>query len=214
MSAVCFWWSGQDGPGPVGRVIAHGVAAFHGVTRRSVEASYTRSCEHCLHDRHGRPRLRGSGFHYSVSRSGPVTVVAISRAPVGIDVERLEPAALETDSWRHRRLLAESQVGPQPPSPTQVWVRKEAVLKAVGLGLAYPLEQVAVPGPAPARGITLVGGDLVVGWTDVGVRSGLAVALAVRGSGYAPEPLVSALEAPLIEGDVIDGLRRLVAASS
>ncbi|CAI9400720.1 4'-phosphopantetheinyl transferase family protein [Nocardioides sp. T2.26MG-1] len=75
-----------------------------------------RLCPWCGAADHGRPVLAGrSEPHLSISRAGPLTVVAVcDTAPVGVDVERADAAGAES---------------------TVTWVRTEALLKATGHGL-------------------------------------------------------------------------------
>lgn len=95
-------------------------------------------CPRCGSDEHGRPQLLPTAAlrrppHVSLSRAGSLSLVAVTDAgPVGVDVERhgaaafpgFEDVALHpAESWSN-------------PDPTTCWVRKEAVLKASGLGLA------------------------------------------------------------------------------
>ncbi|WP_019877620.1 4'-phosphopantetheinyl transferase family protein [Sporichthya polymorpha] len=116
---------------------------------------------------HGKPALRQKGVtpfldsgrpEFSVSHAGDRVVVAVAGAPVGVDVETagaaLEPAefAAVTLAPTERRALGELPPGEQPAALLRTWVRKEAVLKATGRGLAVPPDRVelAPPGAPPA----------------------------------------------------------------
>jgi 4'-phosphopantetheinyl transferase len=120
-------------------------AQFHGVSPAQVVLVH--ECPRCGSDTHGRPRLLPTAAvrhpaHVSLARARDLSVVAITDAgPVGVDVEvdgaadfagfadvALHPAEHTTDS-------AET---------TRVWVRKEALLKAYGLGLAVDPSQVGL----------------------------------------------------------------------
>jgi len=103
---------------------------------------------------HGKPECvsPGSDSAFSLSRSGDLILVAMGRGrPVGVDVEyvgrnvpvlqlaRRFLAAEEADTiasmrneGRHRLFF-------------EIWVRKEAYLKALGLGLSIPLAGFTVP---------------------------------------------------------------------
>lgn len=108
--------------------------------------------------RWGKPLLAGAlqeSLHFNLSHSGDRGVIAVCRGmPVGIDVElhaathtpewaaRLAPSILapdELDSWR---MLP---VASRPQRLLQAWVLKEAVMKAVGCGLATDLQALALP---------------------------------------------------------------------
>ncbi|MEL4503985.1 4'-phosphopantetheinyl transferase superfamily protein [Luteococcus sp. H138] len=140
------------------------------------------ACPQCGSGDHGRPVLLGcpvlvgSGpVHVSLGRdrSGELAVVALCRdAPVGVDVE----AAGAADFGGFDELVLhpdERATGPWTPvARTAVWVRKEAVLKARGTGLA-----------TDPRTITLA--DLPdVAWRDVDLGPAWQCTVAVsRGVG-------------------------------
>jgi 4'-phosphopantetheinyl transferase len=120
-----------------------------------------RNCARCGSCEHGKPRLAdtSAGIHFSLAHSGPHVVVAVSRAgPVGVDVECLKP---QTD-YRplvRKTLTADEAVafhsgGARSLDFLRIWVRKEAVTKAVGTGIATPFDTFAVG--APAKLATLV----------------------------------------------------------
>lgn len=105
-----------------------------------------RECADCAGP-HGRPVPTGAaaGLHVSASHSGPYVLVAASRRPVGVDVELLRetspsPALLV-------RVLAEGEQAPEDEAGfAHLWSAKEAYLKAVGTGLATPMNQVRLDG--------------------------------------------------------------------
>lgn len=90
---------------------------------------------------HGRPRIAGrDDLAVSLSHSAPWVMVGASRHAIGVDVEVV--ASLETaDSVveqlhpAERSLVRASSSG-RAESFTRMWCRKEAYLKALGLGLA------------------------------------------------------------------------------
>jgi 4'-phosphopantetheinyl transferase len=95
-----------------------------------------RRCPRCGSTEHGVPvAARADGGpvpRLSMSRTTGLVVVAVADAPVGVDVER-PPGALPVP----RDVLAAGE----PPAAgdhglLRTWVRKEAVLKAAGTGLA------------------------------------------------------------------------------
>lgn len=129
-------------------------AADFGVPAAAVRLD--RSCPDC--DRpHGKVRLadsRGTArqqVEVSVSHSGRWVVVAVCRAhPLGVDVERVDPsldfagvgriAMTETELGQLRRL----PIADRAAAFTRLWVRKEAVVKAIGEGLRTPLADIEV----------------------------------------------------------------------
>jgi len=97
-----------------------------------------------------KPRLEGeSGLEFNLSHSGDLALIAVSqRRPVGIDVEKIEPA-------RDLLALAERALGPEdlarvrsaasnerPAVFYESWVRHEARLKCLGAGLTDPVPDV------------------------------------------------------------------------
>jgi 4'-phosphopantetheinyl transferase len=101
---------------------------------------------------HGRPLLRGAPGgppqpYVSVASSGPLVAVAVSASwPVGVDVESFDgtgfagfrEVALHPDEREHVRGAA---------ARATVWARKEAVLKAAGVGLLVDPATVVVSAP-------------------------------------------------------------------
>ncbi|WP_192804942.1 4'-phosphopantetheinyl transferase family protein [Noviherbaspirillum aerium] len=103
---------------------------------------------------HGKPRLAQScgselRLEFNVSHAGAHGLIAISRRrAVGVDIERRIPAfdvaSLEQQvlSPFERRTEAERQL-----EFFERWVVKEAVLKAIGTGVASHLQQLSVEKP-------------------------------------------------------------------
>jgi 4'-phosphopantetheinyl transferase len=91
----------------------------------------------------GKPELQGSAFRVSLAHSGEVALVAVaSGREVGVDVELLR---VGTESWSlSSHALTHSERARLQALPSarrsaaflSMWTRKEALLKAVGVGLA------------------------------------------------------------------------------
>ncbi|MEV5885034.1 4'-phosphopantetheinyl transferase superfamily protein [Streptomyces sp. NPDC052020] len=139
----------------------------------------------CCGAPHGRPSLDDGSVHFSLSHSSPMVLLALSSAPVGVDIERLPQPRTIADVGRmlHPTEIAELQALDTAASPlafARVWTRKEAYLKGLGTGVAGNLSRDylgtgAYPAHAPA------------GWsiTDVTAPDGFAAAVAVRST---PQP--------------------------
>ena len=129
-----------------------------------------RLCPACGSDAHGRPWLRhdGRSVHVSVSRSGPHLLTAIAEVAVGVDVE-----AAVVD------VLAELVRAPgETDDVALAWVRKEAILKARGTGLATPMSEVLLVQEC---------------WWDLAAPQGYVAALAVvPAPGLGRQPVRSA----------------------
>jgi 4'-phosphopantetheinyl transferase len=113
------------------------VARFHGVAASAVVLRHT--CPRCGSDEHGRPAVMATAAirhpaWISVARAGELSVVAVTDAgPVGVDVE-VEGAA--SFSGFDDVALHPGERASGADEATRAWVRKEALLKAHGLGLA------------------------------------------------------------------------------
>lgn len=113
---------------------------------------------------HGKPLLEGgAGLVFNVSHSGACAVIALGLAPgleaLGIDIERHNPdldfnalasmafTPLERAFLSRRGLAPHGEVGALPGFLSAFftcWSGKEAVLKAVGVGIPDYLQQVSV----------------------------------------------------------------------
>ena len=86
----------------------------------------------------------------SISRAGPVTVIALSTVgAVGVDVERADAAGFEGFA---AVALHPSEASASAQEQTVTWVRKESLLKATGRGLLLDpaLLRISEPGDRPA----------------------------------------------------------------
>jgi 4'-phosphopantetheinyl transferase len=117
----------------------------------------------------GKPHLADAdGLEFSLSHSGSVVLIAIAGdISIGVDVERLRPlpdlAALAARVLHpaEQRELAALSAAEMPAAFLRCWTRKEAVAKALGLGLALPFKACLVsfrPG-APAALLALDGAE-------------------------------------------------------
>ncbi len=106
----------------------------------------------------GKPRLERRSrpeVHFNVAHSDEWALIALAQSPVGVDVEVLNErinyraiasqilTSCESQAW-------DQLVGSDREMATmQLWVCKEALLKAMGLGIAEGLKQVSFPLPIP-----------------------------------------------------------------
>lgn len=117
------------------------VALWQPVAGGSVEAS--RRAARALHDRVAAslPPLR---LRASRSATPGWAGVAFSVGqPVGLDVERIDPALRVDAALRAAALGAAEPPVDDAVAFAETWVRKEALLKAAGVGLALPPQHVA-----------------------------------------------------------------------
>jgi len=117
-----------------------------------------RRCPTCGGTDHGRPVVRGTPVEFSVSSSAQIAAVAVSGAPVGVDVELVRrgivplPRAL---SDRERDELGALPDGRQGEEFLRLWTAKEAVLKASGQDLADDPSRIDVAGLLTAGSVTV-----------------------------------------------------------
>ncbi|HVX40331.1 MAG TPA: 4'-phosphopantetheinyl transferase superfamily protein [Gemmatimonadaceae bacterium] len=119
---------------------------------------------------HGKPRVSGDEPPFSVSHSADVAVIAVSGAgAVGVDVEaiRLIPY-LDDLAARNFARAERATLEALPPDERveaffRAWTAKEAYVKALGVGLAIPLDAFTVDIERAAR--VVVHDDA---WRDAG----------------------------------------------
>ena len=148
-------------------------------------------------DRRGKPHLAGpfrDGLHFGVSHSGSMGLVGIRRGGhVGVDVERVVPGF----DWREvaNTALSEREVRALGALPADqqwnaffaIWTRKEALAKAVGLGLRARLAFLEAPTDPGCvgwsrRSVETPGGQVHCSLVDLSLGFGFRGALALVGS--------------------------------
>lgn len=111
------------------------------------------------YQRYGKPQVALRSFerhnatarllHFNVSHSGRWGLIALSQSPVGIDLERFQPrinakslitqVLSECEKAQWHKFDSKQQA----EQIIRLWVCKEALLKAMGLGIAECLQQVS-----------------------------------------------------------------------
>lgn len=134
-------------------------------------------------DERGCPRVTGDGIHTSLSHADGLIAVAISKwGPVGVDIEPAARAFAMPEIARRVYHYSEATalyVASEPVRRTALlamWVRKEAILKAAGVGLAVPMESFAAPEHPGLRLPGLFAELIQVRMLDAGDRCVAAVA--------------------------------------
>ena len=107
-----------------------------------------------MQNTHGKPLLKNNRLHFNLTHSGDVALIAISSGrPLGIDIEKIsrEVEYLELgerffaiEEIEQLRLANNKQE--QAVIFFNLWTRKEAFIKAIGLGLSFSLSKFAVTG--------------------------------------------------------------------
>lgn len=112
---------------------------------------------------HGKPHLPGTGLELSLTHAGDWGMVAAGPHPLGVDLEAIAPERASPAMIRMVTSPTERATFATLPAPAhavaffRLWVRKEAVIKALGVGLSRPLDTVTVPldADAPPHGVVL-----------------------------------------------------------
>jgi 4'-phosphopantetheinyl transferase len=172
---VAVWRLPSGHPSPLETVLAR----YTGVDSGSLDFELTP---------HGKPVLSGSRLRFNLAHSGEVALVAVTRdRDVGVDVERLRPNA---DRWAlvDHALTARERHQLQRVAPTRrahaflsMWARKEALLKAAGVGLGIEPDRIELAGDSVVAVPPELGaaGD----WTIETIPlAGFVAAVAVRGT--------------------------------
>ncbi|MFF4898609.1 4'-phosphopantetheinyl transferase family protein [Streptomyces sp. NPDC001068] len=154
---------------------------------------------------HGRPAVAHPDppLHFSLAHSHGMAVVAVSRAVVGADVERLpraETAEVCTPALHpgeQAELAAFDEAGQRRAAFGRLWTRKEAYLKALGTGLSRD------------PGHDYLGADRhrrPAGWTLLDLPSGPRHNAAVAVRGGAPDQVTVRWVPPfaLYAGQTVD----------
>lgn len=137
-----------------------------------------------LRDALGCPRIDGGALHTSLSHAGDAAAIAVTaRGPVGVD---LEPAsrAVELHEIAHSLCHPEETAQLATLSTSQraawllaLWVRKEAFLKAEGVGLEREMSSFVAADGTVIASSSLPGTWFEVRTLDAGPDQVLAVAM-------------------------------------
>jgi 4'-phosphopantetheinyl transferase len=139
-----------------------------------------------LADVHKKDRL-----HFNVSHSHSLTLCAIARErELGIDLEYVREELATESIARH--VLSQGEIErlrELPPSQRaraffNCWTRKEAYIKAVGIGLSLPLNQIEVSfAPDEPAALLSERGMDVFGWSlrELSPAPGYVAAIAIEG---------------------------------
>jgi 4'-phosphopantetheinyl transferase len=165
------------------------LASYLGIGPQTIQFSYAS---------HGKPELATSysqarPLNFNLAHSGDFALYAFTRVgEIGVDLEHIRPDFTGDDIAR--RFFSSNEVGRLTGLPANLrdeaffncWTRKEAFLKAKGIGLSLPLDQFDVT-LAPGEPAAL----LFTGWDEtettrwslnaIDVGPGYVAALAVAG---------------------------------
>jgi 4'-phosphopantetheinyl transferase len=149
-----------------------------------------------LRDTLGCPRIDGGALHTSLSHAGDAAAIAVTaRGPVGVD---LEPASRARElpeiahSLCHPKETA--QLATLPASQRAawllaLWVRKEAFLKAEGVGLEREMSSFVAADRAAITSLTVPGTSVEVRTLDADPGQVLAVAMPPGSAAHLVRPV-------------------------
>lgn len=123
----------------------------------------------------GKPQLADGGLHFNLSRSGSLALIGLSRdMAIGVDLEIIQ-AVQEVGALADQNFTAAEQahlLGSDRKMRNQMflacWTRKEACVKALGVGLSLPLASIQA---GFAAGVRSVGVELEEMRCEVSVSS-------------------------------------------
>ena len=99
-------------------------------------------------NKYGRPFLKFpliKNFDFNLSHSGDYVAIAIADCPVGIDVEKVKPLDIKMAvAYFTKQELKYLNSCPEKQLERfyKIWVFKESFIKAVGLGLSFPVKKI------------------------------------------------------------------------
>ena len=180
--------------------------ASHGVLRRVLGAylgeepqslSIRYECPRCGGP-HGRPLVDVEGFHFSLSHSAGVALVAVAASPVGVDVEQVRTGmnlggiAERFFSPAERRALARTLPSELPDAFARCWTRKEAYVKMTGRGIFGGLDDFSVSIEEDTAFVddpTVAGGGAATSMFNLRVGGGFVGAVIVDQPGATLRPM-------------------------
>jgi len=137
-----------------------------GTLRQRLAAALGRSPQHLRFRKgaYGKPHLNDDGLSFNVSHSEDLALIAITPLScVGVDIEFQRPLqeifelAQRYFSVCEQKALRQLPVSLQREGFFHCWSRKEAFIKAIGMGLSFPLHRfdVSLDPRAPAEILAL-----------------------------------------------------------
>ena len=114
---------------------------------------------------HGKPHLPDGPF-FNRSHSGEFLLLAVSRdVEVGVDLEA--PRVVGRRDALLRRSFSDAEaawIGADDTRLIRAWAAKEAIVKAIGRGIAFGLRRVEVVASGDSLRVARVGDEATSGW--------------------------------------------------
>ena len=141
---------------------------------------------------YGKPALVDSDIHFNLSYTQRYALIAITRGrPIGVDIEKqrylkdMNLLAANVFSPAEQQALTGRPDHARQKAFFDIWVRKEAFVKALGIGLSFPLTEVTVSVDGATRVSSIRDDPDAAGdWQlhEVPVPTGWSAALAYEGA--------------------------------
>ena len=90
------------------------------------------------YNEYGKPYIEKEDYHFSISHSHNIIAFTSHSSPVGIDIQKID----ETSSLSAMRFFTEKEkeyIASDVNRFFEIWTKKEAYLKMLGVGLSKPL---------------------------------------------------------------------------
>ena len=122
----------------VGMLLLQNALSEHGITSFNIDVLPS-----------GKPILRGSELHFSISHAGGLCALALSDTPVGIDLQDTESVSKisNLNSFAKRFFAPDEYLAfteePTPEQLCRIWTRKEALAKLLGRPLNTSLSSLS-----------------------------------------------------------------------
>ncbi len=113
--------------------------------RLSAALGFKMSFEDVRHNEHGKPFLKNHPIHFNLSHSHEYAILAIAESPIGVDIEKIRDT-LDVSKMAGRFFCENEKniIGNDREKFFEYWVRKEALMKAVGDGIRMGFDAVDV----------------------------------------------------------------------
>lgn len=97
-----------------------------------------------IYNENNKPYIKNSNVYFNISHSGDYVAVIVSDTEVGIDIQRINKLQLNIAQKcfhenEYKNIINENDINKQTDLFYSYWAMKEAYTKAIGKGLAMPL---------------------------------------------------------------------------
>lgn len=96
-----------------------------------------------IYNKYGKPYLKNKEIYFNLAHSNGVIVVAVSSREIGVDIQRItfkKDVIIRAFNSKEQEMVRSSLV--KEEEFTKIWVKKEAYVKMLGIGLEYGLSKV------------------------------------------------------------------------